>query len=110
MRPIDVIRKAKDIYMSGRVSGMCESFEWAIGSDWNPIGSDWNLYLKNNIPLFCYDVAVQKFGATGHPTNFWWSKTNYWWSKMDRDVRIKYFDWLIERYRDPACGDYYPDI
>ena len=96
LRTIDVIRKARYIYMSGRVYGMCESFEWAIGSDWN-------LYLKNNIPLFCYNVAVQKFGATGHP-DF------YWWDKWDRDERIRYFDWLIERYRDPVWGEYYPDI
>ena len=96
MRAIDVIRKAKDIYVSGRVSWMCESFEWAIGSDWN-------LYLKNNIPLFCYNVAVQKFGATGHPDN-------YWWDKWDRDERIRYFDWLFDKYRDPVGVEYYPVI
>ena len=78
MRAIDVIREAKDIYMSGKVYGMCVSFELAIGEDWN-------LYLKNNIPLFCYDAAVQKFGATGHPDN-------YCWDKWDREERIRYFD------------------
>ena len=86
MRPIDVIREAKDIYVSGKVYGMCESFEWVIGDDWV-------LYLKNNIPMFCYNVAVQKFGATGQ-------SIGYWWDMFENAHRLIYFDWLIEQYKD----------
>ena len=37
--------------------------------------------------------AVQKFGATGHPDN-------YWWGELEVDSRLEYFDWLIKQYKD----------
>lgn len=99
MKTVDILRKAKEIYESGRYCGMCSCICEAIEAckditedEYKYITEDeYNNFIKNNIPLFSYDVAVQKFGATGHP-DF------YWWDKWDMDERIRYFDWLIERY------------
>ncbi len=87
MRTIDVIRKAKDIYMSGKEKCMCWAFHEVINTGWAYEIE----YIKENIPLFCYSVAVGGFGADG-------VEDGYWWDISDRDARIKYFDWLIEKY------------
>ena len=44
------------------------------------------------------------FGASGR------DKYKWWWKPSDSESRIRYFDWLIERYSDPVVVDYYPVI
>ena len=101
MKTVDILRKAKAIYESGRYSGMsCRRYRGMCTCIWEAIEEyeyvtedEFNNFIKNNIPLFSYDVAVENFGATGIPDS-------YWWDERDEDIRIEYFDWLIEQYKD----------
>ena len=89
MEPIDVIREAKQLYVNCIYDGMCFCFTNIL------ITYNYNLklYMHENIPLFCHQIAVEKFGATG-------GQKSYWWDEDDRESRIKYFDWLIETYKN----------
>ena len=43
--------------------------------------------------LFNYYIAVLFFGARiGY-------KHGYWWSPYKREIRLKYFDWMIKAYK-----------
>ena len=91
MKTVDILRKAKAIYESGRYNGMCACIRHAVGDEITSYQfHDWS---EKNIPLFSFNVAAKRFGATGLP-GF------YWWSEWDEDSRIDYFDWLIEQYKD----------
>ena len=91
MKTVDILRKAKEIYESGRYSGMCACIYDAI--DEHITSNEFKEFVKQNIPLFCYTVAVKKFEATGNGNT-------YWWNKITRKSRLDYFDWLIEQYKD----------
>lgn len=90
METVDILRKAKKIYGSGRYRGMCACIYEAI--DERITSNEFKEFAEQNIQLFCYPVAVEKFGATG-------SDDMYWWPTDNRKIRLKYFDWMIETYK-----------
>ena len=89
METVDILRKAKKMYESGRYSGMCACIYEAI--DECITSNEFKEFAEQNIQLFCHPVAVEKFGATG-------SEDTYWWNNIERKIRLYYFDWLIEQY------------
>ena len=90
MKTVDILRKAKAIYVSGRYYGMCDCIRNVVDDEmWL---FEFNFWVKENIPLFCYSVAEEKFGATG-------PMSGYWWDVLENEDRLRYFDWLIEQYK-----------
>lgn len=77
------IKKAKDIYVSGKAIGMCQSFDWV---DENRYGTYEDI--KKRIPEFKPE--------TFNIDPMLWSV--FWWPIHDRESRIKAFDKLIEIY------------
>ena len=75
MKTSEKIIRAKEIFIKdGR--GMCYCFK-DVGY---PI-------------LFNYYIAVLFFGARiGY-------KHGYWWSPYKREIRLRYFDWMIKTYK-----------
>ena len=75
MKTSEKIIRAKEIFIKDDC-GMCYCFE-DVGY---PI-------------LFNYYIAVLFFGARiGY-------KNGYWWSPYKREIRLKYFDWMIKTYK-----------
>ena len=76
MKTSEKIIRAKNIYIDCHETGMCACFEDAE----YPI-------------LFNYYIAILFFGARID------CKGWFWWKPFDRDIRIKYFDWMIKTYK-----------
>lgn len=94
MEAIDLIKEAKRIYMNGTEYCMCDSFEHAyvnISCKDNISWSEIKMYLNIELPKYCYTIASEMFNAKER-------LDGYWWKEEDREIRIKYFDWLIEQY------------
>lgn len=85
---VDVIKKAKQYYISGE--GMCIAF--LCSAQYFGIKTqDKKQFVIKNIPIFNYYVAEKFFNAEYQNNGFWWDPKN------DK-IRIDYFDWLIEQY------------
>ena len=69
----EVIKKARLHYIVTGCLGMCSSIEDAIQDVAKDIKglNEWKT-IKENIPLFNFGVAAQKFGAYGLPGGYWW--------------------------------------
>ena len=91
MKTVDILRKAKAIYESRKYCGMCDCIRNVVDDEMLLI--EFDFWVKDNIPLFCYSVARGEFGATGQ-------RIGYWWDKLEKEDRLRYFDWLIEQYKD----------
>ena len=76
MKTSEKIICAKNMYIDHHEPGMCACFD-DVGY---PI-------------LFNYYIAILFFGARLGYKDF------FWWRPFDRDVRIKYFDWMIRIYK-----------
>ena len=82
---VDVLKAAKIVYSKNTLEGMCQAI---LTSLWKR--KIFAMSESECIPLFNKSVAEDMFGA----------KTNcsYWWLISNTEIRIKYFDWLIEYY------------
>ncbi len=90
MDPIDVIIKAKQIYECENRCNMCLCFIDAI-KNLLPEITNCALYIEQHIYGFSFDIAQAKFGAKK-------LKNGRWWRMDNRQVRINYFNWLIEKH------------
>ena len=82
---VDVLSCSKITYSKETSLGMCHAI---LNTLWKR-----NIYSMSEqecIPLFNKRMAIEMFGA--NPNG------NFWWLISDTDIRIKYFDWLIEQY------------
>lgn len=77
------IKKAKDIYLSGRTISMCHSFYWVDENRY-----DTYYEIRKRIPEFKSE--------TFNIDPMLWSA--FWWPIHDRESRIEAFDKLIEIY------------
>ena len=76
MKTSEKIIRAKKDFIEYGFFGMCACFE----------DVDYPI-------LFNYYIAILFFGARiGY-------KHGYWWSPYKREVRLKYFDWMIRIYK-----------
>lgn len=88
-----ILEEAKELVASYQVYGMCKAIgvvldAYKIDSYYHP--------LKYYIPLFNYDQAKYLFKESIGESGV----GNYWWSPNDIDTRLKYFDWLINHYKN----------
>ena len=90
MKTVDILRKAKEIYKQGCYIGMCTCIRHSLDEHINL--RDFGIWIETDLKLFSNVIAREKFGAT--------SQFGYWWDEWDKDIRLDYFDWLIEQYKD----------
>ena len=77
------IKKAKDIYLSGRTVSMCYSFNWIDENRYRTYSK-----MRKRIPMF----KPETFNVNPELL------LGFWWPIHDRDSRIEAFDKLIEIY------------
>ena len=75
MKTSEKVIRAKKYFIEYSEIGMCACFD-----GWKPI-------------IFNYYIAVLFFGAR-HNCKGW-----FWWNTSDREIRLKYFDWMIRVYK-----------
>lgn len=82
MDKLNVLIAAKELYLSGHSKSMCRCVYDASGGD------------IRTLKMLSYYEACTMFCASGR------DKYKWWWKPSDSESRIKYFDYLIEKYRE----------
>lgn len=80
---LEFLEMAKETYVTGEDECMCGSF---ISASSEMCG------FFPPIPMFSFDVASSMFDAI--------YSDGFWWPISDREIRIRYFDWLIEQEKN----------
>ena len=94
VKVVDLIKAAKRLYERNQHIGMCKCFRdtyICLADCTNLTDDEIDNIVRENIELFSFEIAAVRFGANG-------CSTFYWWSTSCTEIRIKYFDWLIEQY------------
>lgn len=76
-----ILIAAKELYLKGHSKSMCKCVYDASGGD------------IRTLKMLSYYEACTMFNASGRDQYKWW------WKPSDKESRIKYFDWLIEKYK-----------
>ena len=81
----EILEDAKELYLNGEYDCMC----YCCPGKNDDAKID---YMIENIKFFDRTVAINQFGAG-------WMGA-YWWPLSERESRIRYFDYLIEKYSE----------
>ena len=85
---VEILESAKESYLNGAYDCMCLCILNCCPGKNDNAKID---YMMENIKFFNRTVAINQFGAG-------WMGV-YWWPLSDNENRIRYFDWLIEKYK-----------